>query len=201
MAGVTPFRRLRWGPPRRLPRPYFLRSRRPRLAGLRRISGFIALAVLICAAALLPGPWREADALGTIGGAHATVVDGDSLRIGGEQVRLIGIDAPELHQTCRDADERQWPCGRAAKARLAAIVSGNDVACTARGRDRYQRMLAVCSVGGIADLGEMLVREGHAVDFGGYRSAETEARLARRGLWAGTFERPQDWRRRHLRNG
>jgi endonuclease YncB( thermonuclease family) len=47
------------------------------------------------------------------------------------------------------------------------------------------------------------VREGHAVDYyqGGYQAAEREARTARRGLWRGDFERPQDWRRRHPRAG
>jgi len=154
---------------------------------------------MIAVIALLPGPRHEADASRPLGGAQVTVVDGDSLRADGKNIRLIGIDAPELRQTCRDARGRDWACGRAAKARLVALVSSGDVACTARGRDRYGRTLAVCSGRGFADLGDTLVREGHAVDFGGYFSAEQEARQARRGLWDGSFERPQDWRRSHPR--
>jgi len=78
------------------------------------------------------------------------------------------------------------------------------VACSARGRDRYGRTLAICSAGDIADLGEALVRDGYAVDYRRYTSdylaAEDEARAARRGIWQGDFERPEDWRRRHPRS-
>ena len=131
------------------------------------------------------------------------VVDGDSLKAGDEQIRLLGIDAPELRQNCRDAQGRGWQCGRAAKTRLAELVSKGDVACTSHGKDRYGRTLAVCSGGNIPDVGEVLVREGYAVNFAlsfsGYPAAERDAQSARRGLWQGEFERPQDWRRRHPR--
>jgi endonuclease YncB( thermonuclease family) len=38
-----------------------------------------------------------------------------------------------------------------------------------------------------------------AVAYGDYHGEEQEARLARRGLWAGGFEPPADWRRRNPR--
>jgi endonuclease YncB( thermonuclease family) len=199
MGSVLPFRRLRWGPQQRLPTPYFLRQRRSRFAGLRNPYGFLALAAMMAVAAFQLEPWHGTAR--TMDGLRVTVVDGDSLRAGKENIRLIGIDALELHQTCRDARGGDWACGREAKARLAALVSGGNVACTERGRDRYGRTLAVCQADGIADLGAALVREGHAVDYGGYADAEREARQARRGLWDGSFERPQDWRRRHPRSG
>jgi endonuclease YncB( thermonuclease family) len=201
MGTAFPFRRLRWGPPRKLPTPHFLRERRPRLGGLSRYFGFLALAALMGVAAFAFEPWRGA--AHTVNGLRVTVIDGDSLRAGNDNIRLIGIDAPELRQSCRDEHGREWTCGRAAKARLAALIGGAEVACTARGHDRYGRTLAVCSAGDIADLGETLVREGYAVDYyqGGYQAAEREARTARRGLWRGDFERPQDWRRRHPRAG
>ncbi|HEY6700495.1 MAG TPA: thermonuclease family protein [Pseudolabrys sp.] len=79
------------------------------------------------------------------------------------------------------------------------------MACMPRGRDRYGRTLAVCSARNIPDLGEMMVREGYAVnfaiDYGGYPAAEREAQSARSGTWKGDFERPKDWRRRHPRTG
>ena len=133
------------------------------------------------------------------------VIDGDSLRNGSEQIRLVGIDAPELRQTCRDLQGREWSCGRAAKARLAELVAQGDVACSPRGRDRYGRTLAVCSARNIPDLGEVMVREGYAVnyaiDYGGYPAAEREAQSARSGVWQVDFERPKDWRKRHPRTG
>jgi hypothetical protein len=43
------------------------------------------------------------------------VLDGNSLKVDGENIRLTGIDAPELHQTCRDAQASEWPCGQLPK--------------------------------------------------------------------------------------
>ena len=172
----------------------------PRFAFLHRYFGFLALAAMIGAAALLPGPRHDTGAARFL---NVTVVDGDSLRTGKENIRLIGIDAPELHQTCRDAQAREWSCGRAAKARLVELVARGEVACAARGHDRYGRTLAVCSAGDIADLSEALVREGYAVNYTRYTSdylaAEREARAARCGIWQGEFESPEDWRRRNPR--
>lgn len=133
------------------------------------------------------------------------VVDGDSLRAGDRNIRLIGIDAPERAQTCRTASNREWACGAAAAARLSELVARGKVTCTPQGEDRYGRTLAVCAAGDIADLGRTLVREGYAVsytfDAGGYAAEEDEARAAGRGLWQGAFERPQDFRRRHAQAG
>ncbi len=135
--------------------------------------------------------------------ASIRVVDGDSLRAGEQNIRLIGIDAPERAQTCRDARKREWSCGAAAAERLGALVARGTVTCAPRGRDRYGRTLAVCAAGDVADLGQVMVREGFAVNYAddthGYVAEESEARAAGRGLWQGAFERPQDWRRRHAR--
>jgi len=117
----------------------------------------------------------------------------------------VGIDAPELWLTCRDGQGREWSCGRVAKTRLAELVAQGDVACSPRGRDRYSRTLAVCSARNVPDIGEVMVREGYAVnfaiDYGGYPVAEREAQSARSGIWQGDFDRPKDWRRRHPRIG
>jgi endonuclease YncB( thermonuclease family) len=108
-----------------------------------------------------------------------------------------------LRQTCRDGQGREWPCGRAAKSRLAELVAQGDVACSPR--DRYGRTLVVCSARNIPDIGEVMVRERYAVnfaiDYGGYPVAEPEAQSARSGIWQGKFGRPKDSRRRHPRTG
>jgi endonuclease YncB( thermonuclease family) len=128
------------------------------------------------------------------------VIDGDTLDLGHERFRLIGIDAPELHQTCDDAQGRTWACGRAARKRLVELVNQVDVSCVPRSRDRYGRALAVCSAGAVPDLGEALVRDGYAVNYSRYTdvylAAENEARAARRGIWQGRFENPEHWRHR-----
>lgn len=131
-------------------------------------------------------------------GVPAAVIDGDSLRLGHIDVRLDGIDAPELRQTCHDRQGRSWWCGRAARERLTAIIAGRNVACTTRGHDRYRRTLAVCAAGDVHDLGAAMVREGYAVNYSRYtsryRALEAQARAAKRGIWQGRFEPPEDWR-------
>jgi endonuclease YncB( thermonuclease family) len=161
--------------------------------------------LIIGARAFVLGPSHDTSAPRAVATAYVRVIDGDTLRAAGGRIRLSGIDAPELSQTCRDAQAHEWSCGQAAKARLVELVSRGDVACAARGHDRYGRTLAVCSAGDVADLGAALVRDGYAVDYRRYSSdylaAEDEARAARRGIWQGDFERPENWRRRHPRRG
>lgn len=124
-----------------------------------------------------------------------TVVDGDSLRLGGRDVRLQGLDAPELHQACL-RDGRSYPCGEVARSALARMIAGRPVACRIDGRDKYGRSLGRCTVEGV-DIGAALVGQGLAVAYGGYASEEAEARRKSLGLWAGTFDPPSEWRKGH----
>ena len=133
-------------------------------------------------------------------GAKIVSMDGDTIRAAnGAEYRLFGIDAPELAQTCSEANGKSWLCGRAAKAKLTTLMKGGNVNCESRATDRFGRTVAVCNAAGVPDLGEAMVRDGYAVDLGGaagnpYRHAEAEAQIAKRGIWRGTFERPSDWR-------
>ena len=132
----------------------------------------------------------------------AEVVDGDTLAIRGEKtrIRLYGIDAPEGQQTCEDAAGQRYLCGSKASEALAALIGRNGrVSCEEEDRDRYGRVVAVCTVAG-RSLNAEMVRQGWAVEYtqysdGRFSGEEAEARRARRGLWAGTFVRPSEWRR------
>ena len=131
-------------------------------------------------------------------GANIVSIDGDTLRAGdGAEYRLFGIDAPELHQTCR-RDERPWNCGSEAARALRTTIGGRDVNCRAREQDRYGRTVAVCYVGGL-DLGAAMIKGGFAVSYGAYEADAREARDARRGIWASDFETPSAWRAKHPR--
>jgi len=125
---------------------------------------------------------------------HPTVVDGDTLRLGGERVRLLGIDAPELAQQCTDAAGKPWACGEAARRAMLDLVGTGSANCTAEEHDRYGRILAHCQVG-TADLSESMIRAGMAISDGDYLLAEAEARNAKRGIWQGPFTPPAAWRR------
>lgn len=115
--------------------------------------------------------------------------DGDSLATGQERMRLFGIDAPELRQTCERAG-RAWQCGQEAKRMLQSLVAASDTRCVGRERDRFQRLLVVCLADGV-DLNRVMVRKGLAVSYGAYGQEEAQARTEKVGLWAGAFEMPR----------
>ncbi len=142
---------------------------------------------LLAVAAIFANRWSQQELSGS-----AYVIDGDTLRIGAERVRLIGIDAPELDQTCR-ATGGGIACGKLAREHLRAIAESGQVRCSADGFDRYGRLLGRCSAGGI-DLNATMVSDGWAVDYGGYAAEEHQARQAGRGIWAYDFDTPSDWR-------
>ena len=127
----------------------------------------------------------------------ARVVDSDTLDVDRVRVRLHGIDAPESAQRCR-ASGRLWPCGQEATRALARRIGGRPVACEERDRDRYGRVVAVCTVAGL-DLNRWMVAEGWAFAYRRYSrtyvAAESRARAARRGIWRGEAVAPWDWRR------
>ena len=133
---------------------------------------------------------------------EARAIDGDTIEVDGTRIRLQGIDAPETRQRCTTADGVSWACGRYATAVLAAAVASVEVTCTARGRDRYQRVVAVCWAG-VVEVGRAMVAEGLALAdrrFGRtYVPVEDAARAAALGIWAGEFEAPWDWRRARRR--
>lgn len=130
---------------------------------------------------------------------RASVVDGDTLEIAGQRIRLWGVDAPESAQRCT-RDGRPYRCGAEAANGLDQFIGGRTVACTQRDTDRYGRIVAVCRAGG-EDLSAWLIRQGLAVRYERYAGRaylreERAAQESRRGLWSGEFDLPEDWRRR-----
>jgi endonuclease YncB( thermonuclease family) len=157
---------------------------------------------LLAAAVIVLALPLAAIASDQVGGA-ARAIDGDTIAVGRQRVRLWGIDAPELRQACT-AGGREWACGLAARRALAARLRRGPVACEAKDVDRYGRVVALCRVGG-ADLGAALVRSGFALAYvryaADYAAEEAGARAARRGLWRGAFVQPWEWRKAARRAG
>src|SRR4029078_1124505 len=130
----------------------------------------------------------------------AWVIDGDTIVISDTHIRLEGIDAPESGQTCTDAQRKPWACGRTAASELRAHIRGQELTCQPRALDKYKRVLAVCTLSDGSDVNAWLVQQGWAVASGyagTYESEEAEAKSAGRGIWAGTFEAPAQWRQDH----
>jgi len=143
---------------------------------------------------LIALPAADRDLSGPVDRIH----DGDSLRVAGAPIRLHGIDAPELAQHCQDGAGRDYACGERARDALVRLIGRQAVRCLQRDTDRYGRVVAVCSVGGL-DLNGEMVRLGWATAYRRYSEAyapiEAAARAAGTGLWAGRFEMPAEWRK------
>lgn len=92
----------------------------------------------------------------------AIVIDGDTIRLGAERIRLLNIDAPELHGECA----AESLLALAAKDRLAALISVDSPEIERRGKDRFGRTLALIRVKG-ADAGELLILAHLAVPWAG----------------------------------
>lgn len=146
------------------------------------------LSLILSLCLLLPGAALAREVAGT-----ARVIDGDTLELRGQVVRLLDIDAPETGQDCHGA-----PCGTRATAYLKRLTGRRTVTCRGSEMDAYDRLLARCTVQG-RDLGAEMVLAGHAVAFRRYGltyvDQEKVARIEGRGLWArGTPVMPWDYR-------
>lgn len=158
--------------------------------GNLRVIAIVVLAIFALFGLLPPGEIR-----GT-----AEAVDGDSLVIAGDRVRLYAIDAPELHQLCRNGG---GACGERARVHLASLIAGHDLLCEKRDTDRYGRDVAQCYISRIdangkatkeMDIGRAMVRAGHAM---AYREIDRIYVADEPGRF--DFEPPWDWRERHRR--
>lgn len=148
---------------------------------------FIALLAVTSTAALAGD--------GLIG--RASVIDGDTIELHGQRIRIHGIDAPEARQRCSHPDGSEWRCGREAAFALDDLLQARVLDCDPRDQDRYGRIIAVCRIGSI-DIGEWMVRNGWATAYRRYSTdygtAEEKARAEGRGIWSGSFENPEVWR-------
>ncbi len=126
----------------------------------------------------------------------AQVSDGDSLMVAGHRIRLIGIDAPELSQTC-STQGTAWACGERARRVLEDLVKDQSVHCRTQGFDQYERSLAVCSTEFLS-LNEAMVELGWALAYtqfsADYVEAQSRAKDRMAGIWASTFTPPWEYR-------
>lgn len=89
------------------------------------------------------------------------IIDGDTIRCGDERVRLLGIDAPELHgcprhRTCAPVDPV------ASRLSLKQAITAGPVSYMMVTRDRYGRAVAVVKAGRV-NLSCWQLEQGSAV--------------------------------------
>ena len=107
---------------------------------------------------------------------YARIIDGDSLKISRTEIRLYGVDAPELNH----------PWGQKAKWALVALCKGHRVRARIVEWDTHGRTVAMCYLPDGRDVSEEMVRQGLALDWpkfsgGDYRHVEPEG--VRKKLW------------------
>lgn len=134
----------------------------------------------------------EARIAGTI-----RVIDGDTIDVGTMRVRLYGIDAVEVAQTCHTEQGVSWACGAWVKSQVDQRYGRARASCAVIDTDRYGRSVARCRVAG-RDIAADLVAEGLATAYrryaADYVALETAAIRADKGLWAMRMQAPAAFR-------
>lgn len=98
----------------------------------------------------------------------AYITDGDTIKIKNTQIRLFGIDAPEMNH----------PYGKKAKWALHSLCKGQIVKAEIVDEDDHGRTVAHCSLPDGRDLSAGMVKQGLAIDWpkfsgGKYRNMGT----------------------------
>ena len=145
------------------------------------------------------GPGRTARERTIVGKAFVT--DGDGIRVSGREIRFAGLDAPEWNQPAQHRDGYWFAHGKRVKSALIREIGGRYVHVVVEDYDRFGRAVGVVICEG-RDIGEWLVREGHAIAAYSdrYEHVERAARSAGRGLWNHKVNiDPRKWRHRNMR--
>ena len=127
------------------------------------------------------------------------VIEGDTIDIGDERIRLQGIDTPERGQRCRDADDREYRCGKEATEALRAPIGSDAIRCGIEGRGKYGRAIGICFTADGTDINGWMVRQGYGLAYRRYPkryiAAEEAARAEGMGRHSGRFVPPWGWRK------
>ena len=149
---------------------------------------------------------------------QATIIDGDTVRVGETTIHLHGIDAPEMNQFCRDKKDKRFNCGHAAMRRLFLYIGADPLDCTIKTHNEDGSLAATCRVksyfrqtengasrGEKFDVSLEMVLTGYAfanraqasanrAQASDYTGAEKRARTKGMGFWSGRIEPPWEWR-------
>ncbi len=181
----------------------------------------IAVALALAAVVFVIGQRQQFESPGDqpgdlLGPIIANAIDGETLYIGGAEVKLFGIDTVEGNQVCQDGKGLDYPCGRRATQALQALVQDDPVVCLPLFAIGDNRIVANCEIapdGEVAptspieimeqfrpnNLSRLMVADGHAVAVGiGTRffgAEQIRAQESRNGIWQGSFQPPGYWRR------
>ena len=124
------------------------------------------------------------------------IIDGDTIHIRENKIRLHGIDAPETKQTCKLGSQK-WFCGKESTMKLKRKINDYEVKCLITDIDSYNRYVAICSVNNI-NINEWMVKNGWAIAYRYYSkdyvNEERHARTNKLGIWKSKFLEPYQFR-------
>lgn len=132
------------------------------------------------------------------------VIDGDSIKVGKNEVRLFGLDAPEYSQTCFNAKKEEYSCGQMSRDFLVNLANKKQVECFYSQKDKYDRYLSKCYIDKVS-INEEIIKNGMAVIYNFTESdekmneLEKEAKAKKLGIWKGSFQLPKEYRKEHPR--
>jgi len=139
-------------------------------------------------------------------GSNILITDGDTIKIGKEKIRLFGIDAPEIKQVCKSYNNNPYACGIVSRNYLTYLItkdSNNKIYCYYSERDRYNRIIGECFIGAGSsfNINEKMVSMGKAIAYlkysEKYSEAQNQAKNNKVGIWDGTFDLPEEWRKKN----
>ena len=127
----------------------------------------------------------------------ARVIDGDTIHVGKNKIRLYGIDAPEKKQLC-DFNKIKWSCGIQSSKALKNIIEDKNIKCQIKDIDKYERFIAICFVDKV-NINKLMVKNGWAIAYRyfslEYIDEEENARIKKLGIWKGNFQIPYQYRK------
>ena len=129
----------------------------------------------------------------------ARIIDGDTIHIKSNKIRLHGIDAPESKQTCK-IDNQDCYCGKQSTKELKNLINNQKVECITNDVDRYNRYIAICFVDEI-NINQWMVKNGWAIAYRYYsKDYVVEEKFAndnKLGIWKSEFIEPYAYRRQN----
>lgn len=134
-----------------------------------------------------------------LSGFVSHVYSGNIFKLGGNYLKLYGVDVPNIKQTCVDKRGETYNCGQMAKQRLEKLLLNKNIVCQTVSRYAQNQYVVTCALKGY-DVGATMVAVGwaiadrHVTD--AYVPYENEARSQKLGLWAGKFIAPWVYRQR-----
>lgn len=134
-------------------------------------------------------------------GICSKVIDGDTVVVRGQKIRLVGLDAPELKQKSLEG----IAIGKFSQRYLAKKILGKKVHVYYQEQDKYQRILGRIILNG-EDINRDLLFSGYAVTYWNqnldYQKVSFQAKLQAKGIWAFKgFVMPSYYRKWYKKRG